>query len=367
LNAVTAAIFALTVGLAAANGSNDVSKGVATLAGSGVTRYRTAIAWGTAATLAGSLASLDLAHAMTKLFSKGIVAAHPSPAFALAVVAGAATWVLAATAARLPVSTTHALVGALIGAGLRFSPGTIRWHALVPALVVPLLLSVAVAYGVSLALNLIPGRVPECICVELPARAEAATGAGGSIALFSPTAIAVRPARIQTGTVAACAAHPPGVRRLGVTVNGLHWISSAGVSFARGLNDTPKIVAVGAFALVPAGMSSTAVLWVVALAMAGGALAGGLRVAHRLGDGIVRMSHLEAFKANLTTATLVGLGATRGLPMSTTHVSTGAITGAAGTKSSRLNPRTLRDFLLAWTLTPAAAGLVAAGVYGLVH
>jgi inorganic phosphate transporter, PiT family len=79
------------------------------------------------------------------------------------------------------------------------------------------------------------------------------------------------------------------------------------------------------------------------------------------------MSHLEAFKANVTTATLVGVGATRGLPMSTTHVSTGAITGAAGFRPSRLNVRTLRDFLLAWTLTPAAAGLFAAGVYGFVR
>jgi PiT family inorganic phosphate transporter len=66
VSALTIAIFALTAGLAAANGSNDVSKGVATLAGTGVTRYRTAIAWGAACTLAGSLASLRLAHAMTR-------------------------------------------------------------------------------------------------------------------------------------------------------------------------------------------------------------------------------------------------------------------------------------------------------------
>src|SRR5713101_7273992 len=115
---MTAAILVLLVGLAAANGSNDVAKGVATLAGAGVTRYRTAIAWGTLMTLAGSLFSLGFADKLTKLFSKGIVTAKPTPAFTLAVLVGASAWLALATATRLPVSTTHAIVGSLVGAGL---------------------------------------------------------------------------------------------------------------------------------------------------------------------------------------------------------------------------------------------------------
>jgi inorganic phosphate transporter, PiT family len=90
---------------------------------------------------------------------------------------------------------------------------------------------------------------------------------------------------------------------------------------------------------------------------------GGLRIARRLGEGVVRMSHVEGFKANLSTSLLVGVGANLGLPMSTTHVSTGAIAGSAGRDVGRLNRRTLRDFAIAWTLTPFVAGLVAAGVY----
>ena len=75
------------------------------------------------------------------------------------------------------------------------------------------------------------------------------------------------------------------------------------------------------------------------------------------------MDHVEGFKANLTTATLVGLAANRGLPLSTTQVSSGAIAGTAGAHPSRLNGRTLLDFALAWTVTPLFAALVAAAVF----
>ena len=67
------------------------------------------------------------------------------------------------------------------------------------------------------------------------------------------------------------------------------------------------------------------------------------------------------------TAVLVGVGANLGLPMSTTHVSTGAIAGSAGLNRARLNGRTLRDFAIAWTLTPLTAGLIAAGMFLLVR
>jgi inorganic phosphate transporter, PiT family len=359
---VTAAVFVLVGLVAAVNGGNDVSKGVATLAGAGVTRYRTAIAWGTVTTLAGCLFSLTVAAKLTALFSKGIVAHPPNNQFTLAVLVGAGAWVGVATLARLPVSTTQAIIGALVGAGLVVGTGTVHWGALPEKIVLPTVLAIVLAYGISLVLSLIPERVPECICVGAAAPEPVFTAAG-ALAFTGPPG---SPLLVETGTVDQCRVHGSAGRRLRVTVNGLHWLSSGATGFARGLNDAPKIVAVGAFTLVPAGMTSHQVLYLVAGAMALGALAAGQRVAHRLGDDVVAMSHVEGAKANLTTAALVGLAAGKGFPLSTTQVSASAIAGAAGTHPSRVNPRTVRDFVLAWTVTPIAAALVAAAVYAIV-
>lgn len=72
------------------------------------------------------------------------------------------------------------------------------------------------------------------------------------------------------------------------------------------------------------------------------------------------------YRANLTTTLLVGAGPNLGLPMSTTHVAIGAITGLARKDLSRVNQRTLRDFGIPWTLTPFAVGLVSMVVFRLL-
>src|SRR6516164_4922172 len=136
-------IFILLVALAAANGANDVSKGVATLAGSGVTRYRAAILWGAATTLAGALASGLFAERMLKLFTSGIGSAKPTPPLTIAVILGAVGWVGIATVMRLPVSTTHAIIGSLLGAGVCYAPTSVMWGSVAPRLAMPLLLSMA--------------------------------------------------------------------------------------------------------------------------------------------------------------------------------------------------------------------------------
>ncbi len=105
---------------------------------------------------------------------------------------------------------------------------------------------------------------------------------------------------------------------------------------------------------------------IVALAMCLGSLLG-IRVARTLGERVVKMSHTDGLRANLVTAALVGAGATLGWPMSTTHVSTGSIAGTAGRQFDRLNRKVLRDFVIAWTITPIFAALVAALVYVIVR
>lgn len=343
---MTAVIVVLLVGLAVANGANDVCKGVATLAGAGITRYRTAILWGTATTCVGALLSIQLGRGMGKLFSKGIVAGTPTTAFALAVLVGAAAWVALASLARLPVSTTHAIVGALVGAGLLLASDAVQWDGVLQKTLMPLLLSIAVAYGLSLLLSLLvtgvrraSGRRRDTHRDVLPDTTERA--AVGTLQRTEAPANASTADRLMTA---------------------LHWLSSGAASAARGLNDTPKIAAIGGFALIPAGYTANQVALLVAVAMTAGSLLG-IRVAHTLGEKVVRMNHGMGFRANLTTAVLVGAGATLALPMSTTHVSTGAIVGSAGGDLRRVNGRTLRDFLIAWTVTPFFTAMVAAAVF----
>jgi PiT family inorganic phosphate transporter len=360
----------LLIGIAAANGGNDVAKGVATLTGGRVASYRTAIAWGTVTTFAGAALSFMFAEKLTKLFSKGIFTGAPTKSFAVAVLVGSLGWVALATVRSLPVSTTQAIVGALVGAGLVVRSDAVAWDAVKEKVVQPMLLSVLVAYAISFVLSFVVRRAPECICIAIgePAVEAVALGGGGAALAFSNgTGLAERDGpRLTIGTVAECRVHGERAQRVGLNVNGLHWLSAGATGFARGLNDTPKLVAVGAFTLVPAGITSGWLVLIVAVAMAAGSLLFGTRVTRRMGDDVVVLDPARGCSGNLVTASLVALAANKGLPLSTTQVATGAIAGTAGTSVSGLNRRTLGHFVMAWTLTPLVAGIVAAAVYAVI-
>ena len=118
--------------IAFANGQNDVSKGIATLVGSGVSSYRRAIVWGSVWTGLGGLAGAGLATAMIATFGKGLLSPDITPTYpaALATIIGAASWVAIATRTSLPVSTTHAIIGSLAGVGvLAYGVDGVEWSA----------------------------------------------------------------------------------------------------------------------------------------------------------------------------------------------------------------------------------------------
>jgi inorganic phosphate transporter, PiT family len=138
--------------LAYSNGANDNFKGTATLWGSGTLTYKKALTLATVATGAGSLASFFFASSLVKNFSgKGLVpdAVVSSPIFILAVAIGAGLTVLAATKIGFPISTTHGLVGALVGAGYIATAGAVDISKLGKTFFTPLVLSPVLAVALS--------------------------------------------------------------------------------------------------------------------------------------------------------------------------------------------------------------------------
>jgi inorganic phosphate transporter, PiT family len=168
--------FLATFFLAYSNGANDNFKGVATLFGSGTTDYRRAIWWATITTAAGCICSIFLAETLIKNFSgKGLVPDDlvNSPQFILSVALGAGLTIMLATVTGFPISTTHGLTGALVGAGLAGVGSNVAFGKLGNLFFLPLILSpiLAVALGaktyvVARALRIKLGVGKEwCVCV----------------------------------------------------------------------------------------------------------------------------------------------------------------------------------------------------------
>jgi inorganic phosphate transporter, PiT family len=361
-----ALVAVIVIGLlvAYANGSNDIFKGVATLFGSGTATYKRALLWAMATTALGAAFAIPLAGELLTTFTgKGLVPSGVAtdPRFAVSVAAGAALTVLAASRMGLPVSTTHALMGALVGAGTVLSPNGVHASALAGGFVLPLLLSPLLAVGIALLLYPVLRSLRRrfnvshetCVCVgtrvvgvvpgpptDHTLRAMMLEMPGVSMATGATCRVRYR------GTVAGVGARP--------LLDGAHLLSAGAVSFARGLNDAPKIAAllcVG-HALDPAGAVAA-----TGTAMVLGGWFGARRVAETMSHGVTDMNPGQGFTANLVTSGLVVGASTAGLPVSTTHVSCGSLFGiAAVTGGARW--RTIGHIALAWVTTlPLAAAL----------
>jgi inorganic phosphate transporter, PiT family len=346
---IVAALF-----LAFANGANDNFKGFATVWGSATLDYRKALMIATLAALAGSVFSILLAQGLLKQFSgKGLVPDEivALPSFALAVASGAAAAVLIATRVGLPISTTHALVGGLIGAGLASDAGAVDIGKLGSAFILPLLLSPFIS---ALAGYLIYIFLPErnaqkdCICiVEHPAQP---AGDGTMTQAYALPSVVV-------DTNQACKIHGADAVRGSVTktLDFAHIASAATICFARSVNDTPKLA--GLMVVVNIGNPELS-LFAITIAIAVGGLLLSRRVAETMSQKITTLTPTQGLTANLITATLVLAASFKSLPVSTTHVSVGAISGV-GAGARTLSLSTIRNILLSWVGTLPLAGVIA--------
>lgn len=347
--------------LAFANGANDNFKGVATLWGAGLASYRRAIAFGTSFTFLGSMTATWVGSRLVAKFSGAqlvgnVVVTHIP--FLIAVSAGAGATVVLAARLGLPISTTHALTGALIGTGfIAAGFSHIRFASLGSGILLPLLFSPIAALLLTVGIRLFATRfrgtheIPDCICADAP-KALALAGNSQMSAMVLPVpSLRWAPAEeCQTGEE---------IVRFRV-VDGVHWFSAAAISFARGLNDTPKIVAV---LLIAPGALVGFNYFLVALAIGVGGVWGAARVAHTMSHKITPMATEEAVTANLVAAVLVALASPLGLPVSTTHVTSGGIFGIGLLRRHEADWGKVRDIFLSWVATLPIGAVLAAVIY----
>jgi PiT family inorganic phosphate transporter len=214
--------------------------------------------------------------------------------------------------ASLPISTTQALFGGLVGAGLVHDAGGVQFAKAAAIIVVPLLLSPLMAAVLALVVAPLLRRT-----AHAPAASRVARSDGPIESLATP------PLRSLRG------------------IDLLHVLSAAVVLVAAGLGGV-------------AGASSS-----VVIAMAIGGWLGAHRVAKTLAWRVTAMDPREGLAGNLVTSTLVIAASRFGLPVSTTHVSTGALFGI-GLSNGKANFRIIAMILLAWGVTLPTSAMIAA-------
>jgi inorganic phosphate transporter, PiT family len=346
--------------LAFSNGANDNFKGFATVWGSASLSYRAALVLSNAATLAGGIVSIIVADGLIKQFSgRGLVedAVAASAPFALSVAGGAGITVALATRLGFPISTTHAIMGGLIGSALA-SGQDIAFAHLGTQFILPLLSSPVFALALGfVAYKSFPKLNAENDCICIVEAQPALSGTALTRALMMPEQF--------IGSTEDCRVHGNAIARFSLSsvLERAHIASAIAICFARALNDTPKLAAL----FLGAGVLST---WNSAIAVTVAMVAGGFllsrRVAETMSLKISDISSVQGTTANFVTSCVVLTASVFALPVSTTHVSVGSIIGSAKAANT-LDLSTVHNVLLSWLITLPVAVLSAALVTKLVQ
>jgi PiT family inorganic phosphate transporter len=328
---VSTAELVLVVAIALAfdftNGFHDTANAVATSVSTRALSPRTAVAIAAIMNFVGAFTST----AVAKTVGGGLINTEPGFVTArllLAALFGAIVWNLLTWRIGLPSSSSHALIGGLVGAAIaRGGSDPVDWSALWSKVGWPGLASPVIGFLI----------------------------AGLAMLVILWGFRRVRPAPLNRG-----------FRLLQIG-------SGSFLAFAHGTNDAQKTMGVMALALYGAHRTNSPTDipdWVIAsaaLAMGAGTYIGGWRIMRTMGTRIFKLRSPQGFAAQTTGSAVIYIATTFGFPVSTTHVISGSVMGAgATTRLSAVRWGVAGEMVLAWLLTIPAAALMAVGMYGLL-
>ncbi len=321
------ALFGLAVLFDYINGFHDTANAIATSVSTRALRPEFAILLSAIANFLGALTGTEVAATIGSGIVTTPTGGHGQVIIAAALIGGI-TWNLLTWRLGLPSSSSHALIGGLLGATVAaLGASAVRIDALVTKIVVPLVGSPIIGL----------------------------LGAFGLMVLLLNVFRHADPHRINDR-----------FRRLQL-------VSAAYMAFSHGSNDAQKTMGIMTAALVAAGIlpAFKVPIWVMVLAAGAislGTAAGGWRIIKTMGQRVVKLDPVHGFAAETAAATVI-LGASHlGMPVSTTHVVSGAIMGSgASDRFSAVRWGIAGSIVWAWILTLPAAGAVAAVAWAILH
>jgi inorganic phosphate transporter, PiT family len=321
------AVLGLAVAFDYVNGFHDTANAIATSVSTRALRPYQAILMSATANFLGALAGT----AVAKFVAAGIVTIPGGDAGQIIVAAaliGAITWNLITWRAGIPSSSSHALIGGIIGAAIAaIGTDSLKVDGIIGKVLVPLVLSPVLGIGIGFGLMVVLLNV------------------------FRRS-------------------HP---QRINERFRRLQVVSAAYMAFSHGSNDAQKTMGVMTLALVSAGIIPEPVvpLWIIlaaGTAISLGTAAGGWRIIRTMGQRVVKLDPVHGFAAETTAATII-LGASQfGIPVSTTHVISSAIMGVGSSdRFSAVRWGVAGDIVIAWVLTLPASGGVAWLAWEVLH
>jgi PiT family inorganic phosphate transporter len=319
-------VIAVALGFDFTNGFHDSANAIATSISTRALSPRVALAMAAVLNMVGAFLSQNVA----KTVGKGIVALPAdSQTVVLAALIGAISWNLITWYLGLPSSSSHALIGGLVGATLvAIGTGGVKWSGIWRKVVLPMVSSPVMGLLVAFLLM--------SLLLLLVFR-------------WSP-------------------------RPVNHTFRLLQPLSAGAVALAHGMNDAQKTMGVIWLALITSGHLSknapipTWVILVAASSIALGTYFGGWRIIRTLGTKIIHLDPIHGFAAETSSAAVIWTASILGYPISTTQTITASIMGAGATGGlSAVKWGVAGNIVWAWILTIPAAGLVAAGAYFLIH